>query len=550
MKYSIGLLSLFLSYPAIASDVIIGAEVDSNDLLLSLSSDTGSIHQGGHIQFFIDSDNNSSTGYSNGNISGADFMIEDGTLFSSTANSSSWSWQQIENIGFYTNDMPDYLDTYVALSTLSISNNATIKVGAHALNSNWNTISSFHGSTMQEFVLGSGSPPPQNVEVIASIANNNLTVGLDSNNGTITPSAHIQYFIDSDNNTNTGYSNSEVSGADYLLEDTTLYHSTSNSGWSWEYLGNINQNTSNLPNHTDSTASLSSLLIAGDTIKIGVLALNSSWNTIDNYHNSSMVSFTFNSLGNSFSAAYNQAYIENNTNADSISDITQANNAYILVDAFSDTGGDPAITSIISSMKSNNNEVAGYISAGTAEDWRSDFNQLAPPIRTTVEWPQWPGEYFINKTTTGALSVMKARIDKMANWGLDWVEFDNMDWRDDSNQYNLNVTVQEAEDYINELCDYTHSKGMKCMAKNTVASFANFDGVTYESEYDKTLQDWENDEPNGLPSFLSAGKPAIIFHYGQNDSECDSRYNYYKKKYGSNIQYSCQVGNSNGYKHY
>lgn len=52
-------------------------------------------------------------------------------------------------------------------------------------------------------------------------------------------------------------------------------------------------------------------------------------------------------------------------------------------------------------------------------------------------------KYFINKTTIGAIDIMKARIDKIAAWGFDWVEFDNMDWAlyDDVREaYGLEVT--------------------------------------------------------------------------------------------------------------
>jgi len=53
---------------------------------------------------------------------------------------------------------------------------------------------------------------------------------------------HFQFFIDSDDNTKTGFCGSdgwEVFGADYLIEDDILYKSLSNTKWTWEQVGKI-----------------------------------------------------------------------------------------------------------------------------------------------------------------------------------------------------------------------------------------------------------------------------------------------------------------------
>ena len=88
---------------------------------------------------------------------------------------------------------------------------------------------------------------------------------------------------------------------------------------------------------------------------------------------------------------------------------------------------------------------------------------------------------------------MKLRIDQLAIWGCDWVEFDNMDWAFDDNtrkNYNFQVTNEEAITYYNELCDYVHSKGMKC-----IILFINSSIFLYMFENDKSLTNF----PFGLP---------------------------------------------------
>jgi len=240
-------------------------------------------------------------------------------------------------------------------------------------------------------------------------------------------------------------------------------------------------------------------------------------------------------------AVFNQAYQEN-YQPDSIAEIiAEAKDAYVLVDPF-----DADVVSQISEIKIKNNSIGGYISAGTGEIYRDDFSELEPYLSSEA-WEDWDDEFFVSETTTGIVSIMKKRIDKMATWGLDWVEFDNMDWLDDEsrNNYHLKATVAEAKNYINTLCDYTHSKGMKCMAKNTVNGFENFDGVLYESF--SSNKNWWNRE--GTQKFLDENKLVIINHY--NERNCDSVYNAYKSYYKSkNISFICEDVALKKYKHY
>jgi endo-alpha-1,4-polygalactosaminidase (GH114 family) len=238
---------------------------------------------------------------------------------------------------------------------------------------------------------------------------------------------------------------------------------------------------------------------------------------------------------------YNQAYQENFA-PDGITEIeANAHNAYVLVDTFSS-----GVVEHIGAIKNNGNQIGGYISAGTGENYRDDFAALNPYL-TPKAWPEWPDEFFVSETTTGILPIMKKRVDKMAAVGVDWVEFDNMDWLDKDTrvQFSLIATVAEAKAYINALCDYTHSKGMKCMAKNTVAGFSNFDGVLYESYRDE--KNWWNHD--GTRQFLSAGKAVIINHY--NETDCNAVYNEYKNFYNSQkISFICEDVATQKYKHF
>jgi len=240
-------------------------------------------------------------------------------------------------------------------------------------------------------------------------------------------------------------------------------------------------------------------------------------------------------------AVYNQAYNEN-YGADEIDYIIEnAKNAYVLLDPFQES-----VPASISKIKANGNEVGAYISIGTGENWRDDFTEMTPYIIST-EWDEWPGEFYVKETTTGVIDVMKARIDKIAAWGCDWVEFDNMDWAhydDTRTQYGLSVTKEESIIYFKELCDYVHSKNMKCMAKNFVENAENFDGVIYES-YNKEKSWWDQ---SGAQRFLDAGKIVIINHY--NESNCGQVYIDYKNIYNNNLSFICEDSTLGKYVHF
>lgn len=238
---------------------------------------------------------------------------------------------------------------------------------------------------------------------------------------------------------------------------------------------------------------------------------------------------------------YNEAYQEN-YDSDNITEILEtAVNGYVLLDPYIE-GNNSAITEI----QANGNEVGAYISIGTGEDWRSDYNQLKPYL-VDKEWGSWPGEYFVDVTNTGLLDVMKVRIDSIAVWGYNWVEFDNMDWAfDDKNRskYDISATAEQVITYYTALCDYVHSKGMKCMAKNTVKSGSNFDGVLYES-YRNEKDWWDSD---GTSEFLSANKLVIINHY--DECKCNTAYQEYLDIYGNGLSFICENKKLKKYVHY
>ena len=109
------------------------------------------------------------------------------------------------------------------------------------------------------------------------------------------------------------------------------------------------------------------------------------------------------SLGTGFqvTSVWNHAYQEN-WNTDSLEDILAgARDAYVLLDAFDD----PDARAAIPAIKAKSNIIGVYISVGTGEDWRDDFNRLEPYL-VERHWGDWPGEYFIDRIGDEVLAVM------------------------------------------------------------------------------------------------------------------------------------------------
>jgi hypothetical protein len=195
-------------------------------------------------------------------------------------------------------------------------------------------------------------------------------------------------------------------------------------------------------------------------------------------------------------------------------------------------------------MKQNGNLVSCYISVGTCEDWRDDFAAMKP-FCVSKQWGDWPGEYFVDRTDTGLVDLMKARIDKMAAWGCTMVEFDNMDFAFDQayrSQYGITATSAQGEAYDESLCAYVHASGMGCMAKSSALS--DFDGLTVESA-PGNLDWWDKGDMTGM---LSAGKIGIVVHY--NESDCAGVRTTYQSEYGSKLSFICEDKAQKKYRHF
>lgn len=136
-----------------------------------------------HYQFFINTDNDPSTGFRFENEvwddAGTDYIIEDGDLFKSTANDATWSWDVIDgNI--------DYVTTSSSVS-VTIDQNLLeglapqIRVGFIVRDANWNVVSIWPGSSLMALASIDIEPPVDNIAPVISLNGaDNITIQKDS----------------------------------------------------------------------------------------------------------------------------------------------------------------------------------------------------------------------------------------------------------------------------------------------------------------------------------------------------------------------------------
>ncbi len=253
-----------------------------------------------YTQVFINSDNNTNTGYHSPSwsSSGADYMIENNELYKSTGNNAGWNWSYQGTAGILYAKNSNVVE--ISIEKTKINPSSTISISASDLNSSWNNTSnipssgglpSFTLSTTSIVIDGSAS----DWESISSIANESsqhlttmkvtddpthLYILLQGSN----ISTQTEIFINSDNNTNTGHQSSiwSSSGADYMIENSELYQSTSNnSNWNWQYKGTTGIEYAKNSNVVEVSIEKAKIT-PNATIRISASELSSNWNVLSN----------------------------------------------------------------------------------------------------------------------------------------------------------------------------------------------------------------------------------------------------------------------------
>lgn len=237
-----------------------------------------------HMQFYIDTDNDTTTGYSNGSQedTGAEYLIEDNLLFKYKGNGGlDWNWEVV------TDDVGDYLSHRTPnASTRVLNKNLIPELGevfstkATILNENWEaidyTISKkyiFKTNRLNTSILEDWGTIKVELDEYENALHFKTTLKDENFKG------NVQYFLDTDNNSQTGYTNEFFSaGYEYLLENERVYKYTEENegemeGWTLIDSGHF----ASAGGKFGSTFLKSSIDITQKQLQIAVLLTDQEW---------------------------------------------------------------------------------------------------------------------------------------------------------------------------------------------------------------------------------------------------------------------------------
>lgn len=121
-----------------------------------------------------------------------------------------------------------------------------------------------------------------------------------------------------------------------------------------------------------------------------------------------------------------------------------------------------ATTALVAAMHAKGMHVVCYVSAGTAEDFRSDYSSFSSAVKGKTNG--WLGERWLDIRSDTLKPIMTARFQNCKNKGFDAVEPDNIDGFTNSTGFPLTAADQLA--YNTWIANTVHSFGMSVALKN------------------------------------------------------------------------------------
>jgi hypothetical protein len=169
---------------------------------------------------------------------------------------------------------------------------------------------------------------------------------------------------------------------------------------------------------------------------------------------------------------------------------------------------DTSATTILA-LQNSGKKVLCYFSAGSSENWRSDFGSFAAADMGNA-LDGWAGERWLDTRSANVRTIMTARLDLAKTKGCDGVEPDNVDGYTNSSGFALTATTQL--DYNRFLATAAHARGLAIALKNNVAQLADLVG-----DFDLAVNEQchQYNECGGYAAFVSAGKPVFNAEYAK-----------------------------------
>lgn len=159
---------------------------------------------------------------------------------------------------------------------------------------------------------------------------------------------------------------------------------------------------------------------------------------------------------------------------------------------------------VISSLQGQGAKVICYFSAGSYEEWRSDAGEFSQSDLGS-ELDGWPGERWLNVSSQAVRDIMLTRIDLAAQKSCNGVEPDNVDGYNNDN--GLDLTQQDAANYIEFLSDAAHQRNLSIGLKNAAEIVSTVVGIV---DYCVNEECVKYNECSTFAPFIQQGK--AVFH--------------------------------------
>lgn len=169
--------------------------------------------------------------------------------------------------------------------------------------------------------------------------------------------------------------------------------------------------------------------------------------------------------------------------------------------------------STIKKLQDQGRRVICYFSAGSYENWRPDKDKFKnSDLGNTMKG--WEDEKWLDLTSTNVRNIMVSRLDLAREKGCDGVDPDNVDGYEKDNDSGLDLTMEDAADFVNFLANETHARNMSIGLKNAGAIIPSVIG---NMQWSVNEQCAYYDECDTYAAFIEAGKPVFHIEYPKGD---------------------------------
>ncbi|KAH6724668.1 putative endo alpha-1,4-polygalactosaminidase [Leptodontidium sp. MPI-SDFR-AT-0119] len=188
----------------------------------------------------------------------------------------------------------------------------------------------------------------------------------------------------------------------------------------------------------------------------------------------------------------------------------------VLQYALNDTTPDVAVYDIdlftnpkstIDNLHSLGRKVICYFSAGSYEDFRPDSSDFEKSDYGKG-LDGWPGEWWLNTSSTNVRKIMTTRIELAKTKGCDGVDPDNVDGYDNDTGFDL--TKESAVDFMTFMAIEAHSRNMSIGLKNA-GGIVN--STLPMMQWQVNEQCVQYDECDSFTPFITNNKPVFHIEY-------------------------------------